>query len=228
MNKFIFLILFVLVFTARVLSQSNTPESDFQVWNETLLVIPLKKSEEKKTARVSLIFYGLLRGGRNQGGFNDERIGLGVEFRINKYLTLTPGYIYRAGQPLPNHREHESRVRFDVGLEKKFKYFSIKDRNRVEHRFRTPQADSTRYRNKFQLNVPVKKDGQEIFAPFVATEPFYEFETKHWTRNEFSAGIAKKFNSNFSAEFFYMLQNNRGPIFRYVNIVGANLRFTID
>lgn len=175
-----------------------------------------------------MIFYGTLRFGRNLTHFVDERIGFGIELRANKYLTFTPSYIYRADQPFAGRKEYETRLRFDVGLEKKFKSFSIKDRNRIEQRFRNSRADSTRYRNKFQLIIPVKKDGKENFAPFVANEVYYEFQSKRLTRNEFSAGIAKKFNPHFTAEFFYLLQNNRGNILKYVNAIGVNLKFKID
>lgn len=228
MNKFLIFIALFLFSNVQFFSQTALPEKDFQVWNETQVFVPLKKSKDKKTEQVSLIFYGLLRGAKYRNGLFDERIGVGFEFKIKPYLTLTPSYIYRAGQPLAGKKEYESRLRFDVQFEKKFRHFSLKDRSRVEHRFRNSKADSTRYRNKFQFTVPVKKGDKEIFAPFVATEPFYEFQSKHWTRNELSFGIGKKFNSNVSAEFFYLLQNNRGNTLKYVNVAGVNLKFKID
>ncbi len=228
MRVFSLIIFLNLIFAVPTFCQTTSPKNDFQIWNDTQLIIPLKKSEDKKTERVSLIFYGTLRGGKNQKSLIDERVGVGFEFRLNRFLTFTPSVLYRAGQPSEGKKEYESRLRFDVGIEKKFKYFSIKDRNRIEHRFRNSTKDSTRYRNKFQLTIPVKNDKKEIFAPFVATEPFYEFQSKHWTRNELTIGIAKKFNPNFSAEFFYLLQNNRGNTLKYVNAIGINLKIKID
>ena len=228
MRKFFILISLILIFAFSALSQSILPERDSQFWIDTQITIPLKKSKDKKIERISLIFYGSLRAGRNLQALIDERIGVGVEFRFNRFLTFTPNYIYRAAQPLPGKKEYESRLRFDVGLEKKFKHFSIKDRNRIEQRFRNSRVNSTRYRNKFQFTIPVKKDDKEIFAPFVATEPFYEFQLNRWTRNELTFGVAKKFNSNLTAEFFYLLQNNRGNLLRNVNVAGVNLKFKID
>jgi len=228
MRIFSLLIFLNLIFAVPTFCQTTSPKNDFQVWNESQIIIPLKKSENKKTDRFSLVFYGTLRAGKNQKSLIDERIGVGFEFRFNQYLTFTPSYIYRAGKNSENNKEYESRLRFDVGLEKRFKHFSIKDRNRIEQRFRNSHADSTRYRNKFQLTIPIKKGDKEIFAPFVATEPYYEFQSKHWTRNELTIGIAKKFNPNFSAEFFYLLQNNRGNTLKYVNVAGINLKIKID
>lgn len=228
MKKIFVLFCLILAFTVADLSQSTAPETDFQFWNDTQIAIPLIKSKDRKTDRLSLILYGTLRFGKNLKAAIDERVGFGFEFRFNKYLTFTPNYLYHAEQPVVGRKNYESRFRFDLGLEKKFSNFTIKDRNRVEHRVRYSRADSTRYRNKFQFLVPIKEDGKEIFAPYIATEPFYEFQTKHWTRNELSLGISKKFNPHLTAEFFYMLQNNRGPVLRYVNIVGVNLKFKID
>jgi hypothetical protein len=228
MKNFSILIFVICFFAITNFSQSNAPESDFQIWNETLLIVPLKKTEDKKNTRLSLIFYGILRGSKNVSAFLDERIGVGFEYRFNSHVTLTPSYIYRRGLSQTNRREYESRMRFDLGLEKKFKYVTIKDRNRIEHRFFNSRKDTTRYRNRFQLLFPVKMNRKEIFTPFIMTEPYYEFESKHWTRNELSVGISKKFNKNLTADFFYMLQNNRGNSLRYANIIGANLKFTID
>ena len=222
--------IFFLIFVCAVcgFSQSSLPENDFQLWNETTVAVPLKKSEDKKTDRISLILYGTLRFSRNLKDFVDKRFGFGFEFRFNKYVTFTPNYLYIADRQVTGRRTYESRFRFDLGLERKFKTFSLKDRNRVEHRLRYSRTDVTRYRNKFTFMVPVKKDEKEIFAPFIATEPYYEFQTKHWTRNELSLGISKKFNPNVTADFYYMLQNNRGHVLRYVNIAGVNLKFKID
>ena len=228
MKKIFALILLIFAFSVSNFPQTNPPESDFQFWSETTIAIPLKKSKDKKSERVSLMLYGTLRASRHLKDFVDKRFGTGFEFRFNKYLTFTPNYLYIADRTVRGVRTYESRFRFDLGLEKKFKNFTLKNRHRVEHRIRYSRPDSTRYRNRFQVFVPIKKDDKEIFSPFVSIEPYYEFQTKHWTRNELMLGISKKFNSNVTADFYYMLQNNRGNTLRYVNITGVNFKFKID
>lgn len=228
--------LFIGLFAATVLFAVNIfsqtpPESDFQSWNDIQISFPLVKKKDKNNKEVEkLAFFvsGTLRVGRNLSHFVDERIGAGFDIFVNKYVTLTPSYLYRAGQPFAGRKEYEHRLRFDIGLEKKWTAFSIKDRNRIEYRIRNSRSDSVRYRNKIQLKIPVKDDGKEIFAPFVATEPFYDFQAKTWTRNEFSAGISKKFTSNASGDFYYMLQSNRGNTLKTINIIGVSLKFKID
>lgn len=223
-----FYLLFCLAATIPTFAQTTPPERDFQIWNDTYLTVPISKKQDGKTDKLSLVLTGTLRIGRNVSSPVDERIAVGIEFRANRYLTFTPSYLHRADQPYAGRREFESRLRFDVGLEKKFGSFTIKDRNRIEHRFRNFRSDSTRYRNKFQLMIPFRRSGKQLFEWFVGDEPYYEFQSRAWTRNEFSAGIIKKYSKIFTAEYYYMLQNNRGASFKYVNAVGVTLKFKID
>lgn len=232
MNKLNFLIASILlIFVGAAFPQNRAPERDVQFWTDTQIIFPLLKKKDdkgKESDKLTFSLLGTFRAGRNVTHPVDERIGFGFDYQINKYLSFTPSYLYRAGQPFRGRKEFEHRLRFEVNAEKKWKNFSIKDRNRVEYRIRHSRGDSVRYRNKITLKVPVKKNGKEIFAPFVADEPFYDFREKAWTRNEFSAGISKKLSKSVSSDFFYLLQNNRGNSFKYVNVFGVNLKFRID
>lgn len=229
--KFQILLLLIIFGTLSVSSQTTPPEADFQFWNETQVAIPLVKSKDKNGKdfeRVSLFLSGTLRFGGNYTRFVDERIGFGFDFKINKYLTLTPSYLYRAAQPYQNRKEFESRFRFAVNLENKWTKFSVKDRNLIEYRSRNSRADSTRYRHKLQFTFPIHRDKEEIFAPFVADEIFYDFHDKAWTRNELTLGVNRKFTPNFSADFFYLNQRNRGNVLKNVNALGVNFKIKID
>lgn len=229
----LFLLFSFLIFCSFcVFSQTTPPRNDSQFWNDTQFTIPLKKEKDdkgKEFDRIALIVTTTLRTGRNWQHLVDERIGFGFDFKINKYLTLTPSYLYRADQPYVGKSERESRFRFAATLEKKFNKFSIKNRNLIEYRDRYRNvANSTRFRNKLSFYFPITKDKKEIFTPFVADEPYYDFLAKGWTRNEISVGISKKFNSNFTADFFYLYQRNRGNTLKNVNVVGVYLKFRID
>ena len=226
-----FLSAFFLLSNLCIYSQTTPPEDDVQFWSETTVSTPVyktKNSRGESVEKIGFFFNGNLRVGRNVSRPVDERVGFGFDFFINKYLTFTPSYLYRAAQPYKGREEYEHRTRFDLTTGKKWSKFSLRDRNRIEYRIRNSRPDSVRYRNKLQLTVPVKKDKKEIFAPFVATEPFYDFREKHWTRNEFSIGIGKKFTDNFSTDFFYLLQKNRGNALKTVNAFGVNFKIKID
>lgn len=227
MKNLTFLTILFLVFTFSVSSQNTVRTEDTQFWTDVSIAFPLVKRKDK-SEKITFQLLGTFRAGRNLTRAIDERLGFGFDFNVNKYLTLTPSYIYRFGQPVSGGKEFEHRLRFDATLGKKFTKFSIKDRNRVEYRIRNSRPDSVRYRNRFTVSIPVKKNKKEIFAPFVATEPFYDFRDKKWSRNELSFGIAKKFNDAFSADFYYLWQRNFGPRLKNLNVIGINLKFKIN
>lgn len=222
----------ILLFSSSFFSQTVSPRNDTQFWNETQLIVPLikaKDSNNKEFDRVSLLINGTMRVGQNWQQLVDERIGFGFDFKVNKFLTLSPAYLYRADQPYQGKSERESRLRFAVSLEKKFDKFSLKNRNLIERRFRYRNVgDSTRYRNKLLFAIPVLKNKKELFSPFIADEVFYDFSAKKWTRNELSIGITKKFTNNFSADFFYLYQRNTGNILKNINALGINFKIKID
>lgn len=225
---YIIFLLFCACFTTQ--AQNPTLTKNFEIWTETTLIFPVVKKTDKdgKTVeKVNFFISGTFRAGRNISKAIDERIGAGFDFNVNKYLTLTSSYLYRAGQPVNGGEEYEHRLRFEATLNKKWEKFSIKDRNRVEYRIRHSRSDSVRYRNKFTFTYPIKKEGKEIIAPFIATEPFYDFSEKKFTRNEFSVGIGRKLNQRTSADFFYLWQANRATL-KHINVIGVSLKIKID
>lgn len=224
----IFAVFLCAVFSLK--AQSANIDHDFEFWSDTSLTIPLVKKEDKKGEKVEKLNFfisGTFRAGNNISRAIDERIGAGFDYHLNKYLTLTTSYLYRAGQPPTGGKDFEHRIRFEATPGYKWKHFSLRDRNRFEYRFRNSRPNSTRYRNRLTFTVPVKKDGKELFAPFAADEVFYDFREGKWNRNEFSAGISKKFNKTFTADFYYLIQNNRATTLKYVNVIGVNLKFKL-
>ncbi len=210
-----------------VASQTTAPETDFQVWNETTFIVPVVRSKDKKGKsfdRLSLLLIASLRLGQNRLTPIDERIGGGLDLVINKYFNVSPVYLYVAGQPRRGRNEFEHRLRFDVGYSHKFKHFQIKDRNRVEYRFRHSRPNSVRYRNRFTLGIPVTRDKKELFMPFVSDEVYYDFTAKQFSRNEVVLGIQKKFNDRLTSEFFYNWRRNRSGLPQDVHAIGVNLK----
>lgn len=232
-NYTISLVAILVLFSVTADSQTVPNEHDTQFWNETTVSFPLYKSKDKsgkETEKLNGFVSGNLRVGQNIRHFVDERIGFGIEYKFNRFVSFSPSYLYRAGQPTKNKKEFEHRLRFDITIEKKWKHFSLKDRNRIEHRIRNSKDDTTRYRNKIQLKVPVKHgDGKELFAPFAANEFFYDFRQEAWFRNEFSVGISRKINKFATSEIFYMRQANKNVTsLNNLDIIGLSLKFKID
>lgn len=213
------------------INAQSTPDSDFQVWNETTLIVPLVKETDdkgKSVDRLSLLILGNLRLGQNRLFPVDRRVGAGFDLRLNNSFSFATTYYYRNGEDVRNRRDTEHRVRFDLTYGKKWKKFAIKDRNRVEYRIRNSRPDSVRYRNKFTFSVPVMKREKEFITPFVADEFYYDFREKEFTRNEINLGISKKLTSNISTEVFYLLRQNRSGTIRTIHGIGTTLKIRLD
>ncbi|CAN5705959.1 hypothetical protein BH18ACI1_BH18ACI1_08330 [soil metagenome] len=220
----------VFLFSAAAFSQTTPIKSDFQIWNDTSITFPLIKSKDKSGKefdRLTFSVNGTLRFGRNVSRPVDERIGFGFNYRLNKYISFVPDALYRGNQPFQGRKDFESRFRFAVNLENKWKKFSLVDRNQIEYRLRNSRKDSIRYKNRLRLNVPLVKNKKELFTPFVSDEPYYDFQAHSWNRNEFFAGIGKRFNKNFSADIFYLfVKDTSFP--KTVNGIGVNLKFKVN
>lgn len=229
--KIVLLIVIIFAISGFVSAQEPN-EGDIQVWNETkVYFLPYEKADKngKKETVLAPHLIGALRIGQDVKHFVSERVGFGVDIKLNKYFQFTPSYLYVAEQATKNKKAFEHRLRFDLTASKKWTNFGFSNRNRVERRLKNNSSDSTRYRNKSKLTYVVRNDKeQEIVTPFVSTEPYYDFAKKEWSRNEFSVGVGKKINKNLSGEFFYLLQNNTGNTLKRVNAFGVNLKIKLD
>ncbi|MFN7931113.1 MAG: DUF2490 domain-containing protein [Blastocatellia bacterium] len=204
-----------------VLAQTTPPREDNQFWNETQLI----KAVGKKT---DVIFIGVLRLGRDWERPVDERAGLAVAWKANKYVTVAPTYIYVDQQPYAGRRIQEHRLVLNVTAKFKAGEFLFTDRNLIERRARHDSRDFTVYRNRLQLDHPARI-GTFKFKPFIADEVWYSTQTGAqgdlgWFRNRLAAGIIKQFGERLNAEFFYLRQmdgvsrpgniNSLGTLFR--------------
>jgi hypothetical protein len=195
------------------------PQDDTQIWNEVQVVAPLHK-------RVDLVMIGVLRFGRNVTHPVDERAGGGLAFKPHKSLTVTPTYLYTAQQPAAGRKNFEHRLiinatgRFSLGK------FNFTDRNLVEFRVRHALRDITVYRNRLQIDYPVKV-GEFSFRVYVADEVFQGLRPGAWDRNRVAVGAFKQFSPHAYAEVFYLRQNDGRSRPGDVHAFGTLLRFTL-
>lgn len=186
-------------------SSAPPPRSDNQFWNETQLIVNLNKKQD-------LVLIGGIRIGQGWNRPVDERIGAGLAFKINKYLTIQPTYLFIAYQPFPGREFTEHRAIMNVTGKFKIRQFTIADRNLIEQRIRPAGRDFTTYRNRLMIDHPVRL-GSLKFNPFVSNEAWYTTQPVAtgrfgWSRNRFGVGILKQFTPKFYAEFLYLRQND--------------------
>lgn len=205
MGRIVRLLVLVVMTGNTAFSQTTPPRDDNQFWNETQLIKPTGKNKE-------LIVIGVLRTGRNFARPVDERIGAGFNFKLNKHLSIIPTYLYVDQQPYDGRRIQEHRLVLNATIKFNAGAFAFMDRNLLERRVRHSSADFTVYRNRLQIDHPAKI-GSFKFKPFIADEIWYSTQTSNaktlgWFRNRISAGIIKQFGEHFSADIFYLRQND--------------------
>ncbi|MBL8149394.1 MAG: DUF2490 domain-containing protein [Blastocatellia bacterium] len=212
------------VVTVDAQKTTTPPRSDEQFWNETQII---KHLTEKR----DLIFIGVVRVGRDLTQPVDERIGIGIAFKINKYLALIPTYLHVENQPTSNVKIHEERLIMNLTGKVSFGKFTFTDRNLLERRVRHSTPDFTVYRNRLQIDYPLKI-GSFDFKPFVADEAWYSTQSNSegsfgWYRNRISAGIIKQFNKHFTGEFFYLYQHDGRSRPGNIKVLGTLFRYTL-
>lgn len=197
--------------------------TDFQVWNDTQLILPL---DEKREWNATLWIFG--RFGDNVSRPTDARIGGLLTKRINKYVTVGGGYLYRYSNPTFTTGRYESRylglATFTAPLDKKW---TLVNRNLVQYENRYSRPNSTVIRNRFWLKREVKVRGEK-FEPFVSFEPFYDTALGEFARYRTQAGITRKFNDKFSADLFYVRQDETGGGSRPGTLNGLGTSFRIN
>ncbi len=217
----------VFLFSIAVFSQSAPLPSQFQSWNEIQLIVPLVRSKDakgKSIDKVTATFNGILRIGRSNLDFLDNRMGATVDFRVNRYLSLFTAALYRKDELVENVRRYETR--FDVGatFSKTWRNFSFRDRNMFEHRFRSGRIDLNLYRQRIQASHPVKFNEKELFSPFISEEGYYDLQSKTWIQNEFFAGITRRINQKTSIDIAYIRNDSRPA---NVNGISLNLKIKL-
>ena len=208
----------LMLFAAVVSGQSNPPsQSDTQSWNDVNFSVALSKTFD-------FTVLGTLRVGRNLSRPVDERIGVAFSFKAGKYLTLTPSYLHIDMQPFKGRKLYENRPTFATTLRFPVGHFTVSDRNLFERRMRHPGGDSTRYRNKLQIEHPVGPPKTK-FSLYVADEVFYDWSFNAWVRNRFTVGVSKVVNKHLTLDLYYLRQNDGHSVPGDIHVIGTTWRF---
>ena len=203
-----------------VCAQSRVPETDNQSWNDVQLTIPMTK-------KVDFLLQTTWRfGGNFFGTAVDERWGAGFNYKLSKYVTLNELYFHREAKPPNGKQEHEERLSFGATFQGPIGNFTLSDRNWFERRWREPQVDSWRYRNRVRLEHPFKIEKTK-FVWFISDEVFYDWSVRDWVRNRAAIGAGHTFNKHFAGELYYLRQNDGRSKPGDINVIGTTLRFKL-
>lgn len=214
----------ILIATAVSVFGQSPPRDDGQFWNETQLVKPVGPKRD-------LILIGVLRMGRDFKRPVDERVGGAVAFKVHPNLSIIPMYLHVTQQPFAGASIHEHRINLNITGKTSLGKFTFTDRNLIERRVRHRQRDFTVYRNRLQIDYPIRI-GEGIWKPFIADEIWYSTQSigtarLGWFRNRIGGGILRQFTEHFYAEFFYLHQNDGVSRPGNVHAIGTLFRFTL-
>lgn len=156
----------------------------------------------------------------------DERVGLGVAFILNKHVAIQPRYFFVARQPFTGGTNYEHRLILETIFRIFPGRFTLTDRPRIERRFRLSREDAWIFRNRFQVEYPVRIVGRE-FRPFVSNEVYYDTGAHAWTRHRFFIGVIKALDKRVTGEFFYLRQNDGRSRPGDLHVIGTLLRIKL-
>ena len=221
-KKLLFVIALCLLFSAGALSQTKY-ETDFQIWNDTQFIVPLTKKKD-----VNFVLWTFGRFGNDVKTVTDARIGGLITKKVNKYVTLGGGYLYRYSNPTFVRKRYESRylgiATFTAPLSKKW---TLVNRNIYQYENRYSRLNATVIRNRLWLKREVTVKGKKI-EPFVSFETFYDFRLKDFARYRTQVGVSHKFNPKFAADFYYVRQNETGNKTRPGTLNGIGSSFRVN
>ena len=205
------------IFLCAVQAGAQVPEKDNQIWNDFQLTIPMTK-------KVDFLVQGTLRLDRELA--YDVRWGAGFNYKVNQYLTLNQSYFNAEARPPNGQKTREVRLTFGATLQKPIGKFTLFDRNAFERRWRSPQLDSWRYRNRLRLEHPFQINKTK-FNWFISDEMFYDWSVHDWVRNRATIGANHTFNKHFTGELYYMRQNDGRSRPGDLHVIGTLLRFKL-
>lgn len=202
----------------RAQARPPVPEEDTQVWNDVQASVALSKE-------VDFNLFGALRFGRDVTHLVDRRAGAGFNFKLGQYLTLAPWYLNIVTRPAEGRKASENRLNLAATVRLPLGKYALVDRNLFERRLRST-GNSTRYRNRLQLERPFKLGGTQL-GWFLSDEVFYDWSVDDWVRNRFTAGLSRRFNKHFTGELYYMRQNDGRSRPGDLNVIGLTYRFRL-
>lgn len=216
MKNLLFISIFVFYLASAVFSQtaSMPKEEDFQSWNDVNITVPVNK-------KTDFILTGTFRFGENGQRLVDRRVAVAFNFKLTGWLSVQPFYTNIVTTPRIGRNRTENRLSFAATYKFPFKKFTLTDRNLFERRLRSPR-NSTRYRNRLQLEIPLKKFYDTRF--FTSDEIQYDWSLERWSRNRFTVGLGKTINKNFGLDVYYMRQNDGTTRPGDLNVIGTVFR----
>ncbi len=200
-------------------SFANVDDEDTQSWNEFQLSVPLAK-QISFTTRVTM------RVGGNIRRLTEGRQSFGLSWRPVSALTLAPSYSYIRTRSSSGIFRKEDRYALAATYQFPFKVVGLSHRSQYEKRQRS-SGDTWRYRAGVTLKKDLPKTWAKSTSAYVTNEVFYDSAAARFSRNRFSVGLERSFTRSFSAEVYYLRQNDGVSRPGDLHIIGFGSRYRL-
>ncbi len=209
------IILIFLISATLCISDSALADRDWEYWSQESLSIPIKKE-------VNFLISPEWKFKDDMQYHYSFKLETGPSFKINKYLDITPYYVYQ---------EKKSGAIWDrsdlVYLDETIKFdlkdlFDIKFSNRFRYQYDFDKGKTT-LRDSLKVSRGFKIAKFEI-SPYLSEEPFYDAKLNRITEHRTSGGIVFNITKNTSFSLGYMLNLKKGANkWAYSNVLVSNL-----
>lgn len=188
---------------------------DCQHWNRESIEGNISKSLK---AKIDVEF----RFGENCSELYHQYSELGLSYQCSGWFDLGLNYrqIY---EKKGDAWRQENRPHINATFKWGWSDFKFEDRSRLEYRIREGKDDIFRYRNKLTLKLP--KVSRFKIQPYLAEEPFYDFDAQEVNKNRVYMGVSFKAVKNLKAGLFYMFEaNKKNHSWTNINVLGTTFK----
>jgi hypothetical protein len=208
----------ILLLGIGIISSRLAQADDFGYWGAYNMTFPIN-------TKVDLIVRPELRFNDDAGNFHYMELQSGAAWHVHKHLDLASYFVFTRNKKDALDTFYTQYVeRLDVTPKWTLATLPMTLRNRFE--FRQMDGGTNRYRARFQINAPQAYTMVKLL-PYIADEPFYDFDLKEYNQNRFFTGVIFPVDTRTDLNLYYLRQStlaeNGGWSFN--DILGAEFRW---
>lgn len=188
---------------------------DWQHWNRESVEGNISKNLK---AKLDVEF----RFGDNCSELYHQYSEMGLSYRCSGWFDLGLNYrqIY---EKKGDAWRQENRPHLNATFKWSWLNLKFEDRSRLEYRIREGKDNIFRYRNKLTVKLP--KLTEFKIEPYIAGEPFYDFDANEVNKNRLYAGMSFTAVKNLKADIYYMFEGNKmNDSWTNINILGTTFK----
>lgn len=149
-------------------------------------------------------------------------IDIGLDWKVKDWFVLGP-YYRQVKEKKSGDWKTENRPYLSATFKWKLCVLNFSDRNQLEYRIKEDK-EFFRYVNKLTINLP--KFTRLKLGPYLAEEPFYDFDAREVNKNRVYTGVNFKIIGNLAGDIYYIFESRKGTDdWLNANVLGTTLKY---